>query len=216
MSIQVGTHARIGVKQGAAFQYIREVEALGEDDYSQQATVRNKLCSVRLQCQKGMTPRSAVQCLQCPRLVNFVPNDNSVLIRCLWTDTDQVEAMMTLESELVTISPSASLADAEALAKSHNLDHLLVVEEERLIGIVSRGDLGYEEFGINTISDRVNLCPWTIGPTTTLAQAAQLMEDRQIRILPVVANRNVLGVVTRGDLRRAGVVDSILESRLCG
>jgi CBS domain-containing protein len=216
MSIQVGTHARIGVKPGAQFQYIREVLAEATEDYNVHSSVREKLCSSSLQCQKGMTPRAAVQCLSCPRLVNFIPKDDSVLVRCLWTDRDKVEDLMTLESQLVSISPSLTLLEAEQVANDNELQHLLVVEEGRLMGILNRCELNEEEFGLNTISDRVSLCPWTISPTTTLAQAAQLMVDRHVNILPVVANREVLGVVTRGDLRRAGVLDSLLDERVCG
>lgn len=216
MSIQVGTHARIGAKPGAPFEYIREVVAVGDANYTVHSTVREKLCSSHLQCQKGTTLRSAARCLNCPRLVNFVPKSDAVIVRCLWTDADHVESLMTMESELVTISPTASLAEARQRASQKDVHHLLVVEEGLLIGLIHRDEMADEEFGVNTISARVNLCPWTIGPETTLAQAARLMHDRNITILPVVENRAVLGVVTRGDLRRAGVTEGLLESSLGG
>jgi CBS domain-containing protein len=216
MSILVGTHARIGVKPGAPFEYIREVVASANANFDARASVREKLCASKLSCQKGMSPQSTVQCLNCPRLVNFIPKDESVLVRCLWTDSDQVDELMTLASELVTITSSTTLLEAEQIAREHKISHLLVVEEGRLIGIVNQADLEEEEFGLNTICDRVNLCPWTIGPETTLVQAAQLMVERNLGIIPVVANREVLGVVSRGDLRRAGAIETIFESMALG
>jgi CBS domain-containing protein len=216
MSILVGTHARIGVKPGAPFQYIREVVATANANFDVRSTVREKLCASQLSCQKGMSPRSTVQCLSCPRLVNFIPKDDSVHVRCLWTDLDHVSELMTLASELVTITTAMTILEAEHVAKAHDIRHLLVVEEGRLIGLVHREDLREEEFGLNTISDRVNLCPWTIGPETTLVQAAQLMVERNLGLIPVIANREVLGVVSRGDLERAGAIDSILGARELG
>ncbi len=206
MSILVGTHARIGTKPGTPFQHIREVIASGDADYDAHSPIRQKLCSSQLQCQKGMTPRAAVQCLSCPRLVNFIPEDESVVVRCLWTDRDLVENLMTLSTDLVTITSTTPLLEAEQSAREAGVDHLLVVEDGRLIGIVNRDDMQQEEFGLNTIADRVNLCPWTVAPETNLAQAAQLMLDKDLGILPVIANREVLGVITRGDLRRAGAL----------
>ncbi len=216
MSILVGTHARIGVKPGTKFQYIREVIASANISFDVRSTVREKLCASRLSCQKGMAPRSTVQCLSCPRLVNFIPKDDSVVVRCLWTDRDHVHELMTLASEFVTITSSTTLLEAEQLAREHKIRHLLVVEDGRLIGIVSLSELGHEEFGLNTIGDRVNLCPWTIGPETSLVQAAQLMIERNLGIIPVVANREVLGVVSRGDLQRAGAIEAIQKSRASG
>lgn len=216
MSILVGTHARIGVKPGAPFQYIREVVATANTNFDVRSSVREKLCASQLSCQKGMSPRSTVQCLSCPRLVNFIPKDDSVQVRCLWTDTDHVSELMTLASELVTIPTSMTILEAEHVAKAHDIRHLLVVEDGRLIGLVHRSDLAEEEFGLNTISDRVNLCPWTIGPETTLVQAAQLMVERNLGLIPVIANREVLGVVSRGDLQRAGAIDAVLGARNLG
>ena len=208
MSIQVGTHARIGAKSSVPFENIREVIAIGDPDYTVHSSLRERLCSAHLQCQKGTTLRSAARCLHCPRLVNFVPKQDAVVVRCLWTDSDHVESLMTVESALIGIRPTATLLEASDLAERHNIRHLLVVEEGRLVGLLGPDDMKAEKLVVQTVSDLANLCPWVVGPKTTLAQAAQIMADKQVTILPVVENREVLGVVTLGDLRRAGGGDT--------
>jgi CBS domain-containing protein len=40
----------------------------------------------------------------------------------------------------------------------------------------------------------------TVAPDTPLDQAAQLMRERSVRRLPVVANDRIVGIVTIGDL----------------
>lgn len=215
MSIFVGTHARIRIETGTPFQNIREVIAKGDRTYNIETDGKERLCSSYLHCQKGMADRSASNCLQCPRFVNFVPQAQSVRVRCLWTDSDPVEDLMTLESELITVNPTTTIEEADRRARANAVRHLLVVEQGRLTGVLCRCDLVEPPLGNETVADRANHCPWTIGPDTTLGQAALLMRERKVGMLPVIARRELLGVITRGDLRRAGVSNTLLGADKC-
>lgn len=215
MSILVGTHARIAVEPGAPFQNIREVVAKGTDQYPAQSNAKEKLCASYLHCQKGMKDQATTECLKCPRLVNFLPQFGSVLVRCLWTDLDRVEDLMTLATELVSVSPTTNVVDADNIARENGVRHLVVVEDGRLYGVLCRCDLVEDAFVGQTVAERANHCPWTISPGTTLSQAAQLMRDRKVGMLPVTADGELLGVVTRGDLRRAGVTEALLGAEKC-
>jgi acetoin utilization protein AcuB len=50
----------------------------------------------------------------------------------------------------------------------------------------------------------------TIRPETNLAEAYQLMSDYQIRRLPVVAEGELVGIITQGDMRSATPADAHL------
>lgn len=50
-----------------------------------------------------------------------------------------------------------------------------------------------------------------IAPTVTLADAQRLMEQRQIRRLPIVEHGRLVGIITRGDLRTAQPADTTLS-----
>src|SRR5215216_3911876 len=47
--------------------------------------------------------------------------------------------------ELVTIGPDQDADEAALLMDEHGLDRLLVVEGERLVGIISEADIGFDE-----------------------------------------------------------------------
>lgn len=53
------------------------------------------------------------------------------------------------------------------------------------------------------IKDWMTADPITITPDTTLPKAHRLMMQNSIRRLPVVKNRNLVGIVTLGDVRGA-------------
>ena len=48
----------------------------------------------------------------------------------------------------------------------------------------------------------------TITPDTTLPEAHRLMTDNQIRRLPVMEDKQLVGIVTRGDVRGAAASDA--------
>ncbi len=210
MSILIGTHARIAVTTGAPFQSIREVVARGEE-FGPESTIKEKLCGSILRCQKGMGDQAAIECLHCPRLVNFVPQSRSMVVRCLWTESDYVEDLMTLESEFVSVAPATPITDADAIAREKGVRHLLVVEAGRLSGILCRCDLRNPSTN-ETVAGRVNHCPWSISPKTTLSQSERIMREREVDILPVIADGELVGLVTQGDLRRAG---ALLTTKTC-
>ncbi len=47
--------------------------------------------------------------------------------------------------ELVTIGPDQDVEEARQLMEQHHLDRILVVQEERLVGIVSEADIRSDE-----------------------------------------------------------------------
>jgi signal-transduction protein with cAMP-binding, CBS, and nucleotidyltransferase domain len=50
--------------------------------------------------------------------------------------------------------------------------------------------------------------PMVVLPSAPIEAAATMVEEAGIGCLPVVAGARVVGIVTRGDLRRAGVLDT--------
>jgi len=53
------------------------------------------------------------------------------------------------------------------------------------------------------VKDWMTPDPVCVMPSTTLPEALNLMQERHIRRLPVVAKGKLVGIVTRGDLRGA-------------
>ena len=103
-------------------------------------------------------------------------------------------------TELYTLTPDTVVASARRLAFDNGIDHLLVLENGTLAGIVCKDDL---RFAARTalVSECMSSPVLCIAPDTTLREAAQIMVEQNVSCLPVVT-----GHVPRrhGHARRAG------------
>ena len=133
--------------------------------------------------------------------------------------------------KVISVASDASAMQACALMLKHQISGLPVVDPSGvLLGIVSEGDflrraeLGTQrrrarwlEFLIGPgrlASEYVHACgrkvteimtpaPYTVGEATPLTEVVQLMERHQIKRVPVVYGRRLVGIVSRADLLRA-------------
>ncbi|MBZ5703002.1 MAG: CBS domain-containing protein [Acidobacteriia bacterium] len=118
----------------------------------------------------------------------------------------------------VTIEASAKLLDAALLLRSASIRHLLVVEGETLVGILSDRDLQryapsrlvsiteqeYNAVFTSTLVGRVMTPnPRTISPTATLLEAIAVFQELRHGCLPVVNGARLVGILTRWDLVEA-------------
>jgi CBS domain-containing protein len=106
----------------------------------------------------------------------------------------------------VTDSPDDTLADASAKMWRQQTGSLLVMEETKLIGIVTERDLlrfvgeGGDPKAVS-LRDVMSTNVVTISANTSLHDAARIMFDKWFRHLPVVTEAGgVLGVISTRDL----------------
>ena len=129
---------------------------------------------------------------------------------------ERVRDRMT--TPVVTISPQTNLVNAYSLMKERHIRRLPVIEEGRLVGIVTRGDLraalaahaeDLDVFRIAfhldqlAVSQAMTREVITITPQATLAEAARLMIEHEIGGLPVVEGDQLVGILTEADLFRS-------------
>jgi CBS domain-containing protein len=105
-----------------------------------------------------------------------------------------------MSMRLVTVPPTATVADAIARMVAAGVGSVAVTDRSRLVGILTERDilrLAAEgtQFDRVTVQDAMTSSLVTISPDADVVAAAQLMRERQIRHLPVVEGENVLGVV---------------------
>jgi CBS domain-containing protein len=106
-----------------------------------------------------------------------------------------------------TISRSASILDAAQLMRGNNIGDVIVLEDDRLFGILTDRDIVVrglaERLDPETIpvSEICSRDLTTIEPTTSIEQAERLMREKAIRRLPVVdESGHVMGIVSIGDV----------------
>ena len=126
---------------------------------------------------------------------------------------------------LVTLSPEASVAEALTLCRERRIRHIPILEEGRLVGIVSDRDLrdaspalgdaerasALQETRIGDVMTREVI---TADPQDSIENAAQEMYEHKIQSLPVIAEEplvdeasavaeELLGIITSSDVMRA-------------
>jgi acetoin utilization protein AcuB len=105
---------------------------------------------------------------------------------------------------LVAIEPDATIADAAALARRTGADHLLVIDEDTLVGILCACDLAGAA-PADRVSDCMTVPVMTIRPDAPVAEAAMTMRECELGCLPVALGALVLGTVTDVELARCGI-----------
>jgi CBS domain-containing protein len=127
----------------------------------------------------------------------------------------QVEDVMTRPT--ITESPGDSLRSAAEVMWRQQTGSLLITEDGRLTGIVTERDL-LRAVALGADPDRSSVDevmtadPYTVPPDMPLQEAAREMAVRWIRHLPVVADGQVLGVVSMRDI--TGVFAALAPGRV--
>jgi tRNA nucleotidyltransferase (CCA-adding enzyme) len=105
---------------------------------------------------------------------------------------------------VITIAPDASIGDAGDTLTRYNINVLMVLDDEgSLKGYISRQVVDRAIFlGLEArpIKEYMSLEWNSVNPDTTLNEIQELIITNNIRILPVMKDSQLLGVITRTDL----------------
>lgn len=140
-----------------------------------------------------------------------------------------MQAQDVMTTWVSTIGANATVREAAKLMAERKVSALPVLDEEdRMIGIVSEGDLvrraelGTETSGSwwlvalakdgaadyrkthgRTVNDVMTSSVVSVARTTPLREVAQLMEKHRIKRVPVLDAGRLVGIVSRADLVRS-------------
>jgi acetoin utilization protein AcuB len=129
----------------------------------------------------------------------------------------------------ITVGPETPIFEARQIMVKERIRHLLVLEDGRLVGIVTDRDIR-----LSLPSQATSLSIWevnyllarltvreimsqpviTVGPDREAADAARLMLSHRIGGLPVVDGGFVIGIVTETDIVRAFADSAAMVSSL--
>lgn len=141
-----------------------------------------------------------------------------------------MRAHQIMTKNVISISEDTSIVDAARLMLQHQISGLPVVKDGKLTGILSesdfirRAEIGtqrkrsrwlqflvgpgkaatefVEEHG-RKAGDVMTRDPYTIKEDTSLSDAVEIMESKNIKRLPVVRDQKLVGIVTRSNLLKA-------------
>ncbi|MEJ2255389.1 MAG: CBS domain-containing protein [Woeseiaceae bacterium] len=120
-------------------------------------------------------------------------------------------------ANVVSIARDASVYDAISLMSDHVVGSLLVMEGEKIVGIITERDYARKVIlkGRSSETTKVEEVMSTDVITAAAEQSVNecmtLMTEKRIRHLPVVAGNRVIGMISIGDLVQAIISDQQLE-----
>jgi acetoin utilization protein AcuB len=123
--------------------------------------------------------------------------------------------------KVITAAPTTTLADALSVTRGNRIRHLPIVENERLVGLVTDRDLRLamppmwasdanhaelrEAMHTRTVSEVMIKNIITTSPDMPIEDAARSLYEHRIGCLPVMEADEMIGIITETDVLRAFV-----------
>lgn len=117
-----------------------------------------------------------------------------------------------------TCSPADTLSQAVGCLVEHNIGSLVVLEDDRMVGIITERDmLRACHSGDGTVADQLVSERMTTEPVVgcldhDIEHVMGLMTDHRIRHLPVVDGDELVGMVSIGDIVKAQLAELSQEN----
>jgi IMP dehydrogenase len=124
------------------------------------------------------------------------------------TIEDQVDEILRVkrsESVMIeqpyTIKPDVTMAEARKAMAEYGVSGLLVEEEGKLAGIITRRDITFEKNNKRKVSELMTKDVITAKAGTTIEQAKEILHNQRIEKLPVVDDKKrIMGLITSKDI----------------
>ena len=116
------------------------------------------------------------------------------------------EILNTKGRQTWSVSPNTTVLEAIQMMADKNVGALLVLEDAKLIGIISERDytrkvvLRGKASKDTPVKDILSGIVIHVGPTDSVEECMRLMTSHRVRHLPVLEGDNVTGIVSIGDL----------------
>ena len=149
----------------------------------------------------------------------MVPPPDLTRLKSEETTMFSIDAIMS--TNLVTVPPSATLAEARTLMQSNGIHHLPVTDDGDIVGLVTitnvlaatdsflRDDRNRIHANEIIVGDVMVKDVATVDVNASLRQAALFLEKHQIGCLPVIDDDNLVGIITETDF--VAVAINLLE-----
>lgn len=126
-----------------------------------------------------------------------------------------------MSSHICCVSPDMTLENTSKIMCGADVGVVPVCGTDGVIGIVTDRDIiirGISKgFSPNEKIEKVmtkNVI--SVSPDTEVKEAVQLMSDKQVRRLPVISGKEIVGMLSVGDLARCGRLDTEVAKAECG
>lgn len=114
--------------------------------------------------------------------------------------------------DLISIDPNRPVVDALIIMAEYKIGALIVLENNKMVGIISERDYAREiilkgrSSKTTSIGEIMTKKVLSLMPMDTFEKGLKLMTDNRIRHLPVIKDNEVLGVLSQGDLVKEMII----------
>ncbi|AMD17901.1 hypothetical protein TL18_07610 [Methanobrevibacter sp. YE315] len=120
----------------------------------------------------------------------------------------KVKEIMT--SDVITTTPDVDVICAFEKLMKHKISSLPVVEDDKLVGIITATDVGHnlilDKYELGTSVKEIMIKPVvTVSPEDSLEEAVKIMKEGVsssgiLNQLPVLENDKLVGIISDGDI----------------
>lgn len=112
-----------------------------------------------------------------------------------------------MTSELITLGPDATLDQADQILRTKRIHHLPVVENQKLIGLLTTYDLykldySHAEYPTIPVKAVMTSKLATLEPDDKIGTAAEIFLAHLFHAIPVVKDGILVGIVTTHDVMK--------------
>lgn len=139
-----------------------------------------------------------------------------------------MQAKDVMNPDVVSVSPNDTVRDLAATLVAHGISAAPVIDNGKLVGIVSEGDLvrrtelgtaerprswwlqmlteertlasEYVKANATHVRDVMSENVMTVSEDTSLTEVAKILETKRIKRVPIMRGDQVVGILSRGDL----------------
>ena len=123
----------------------------------------------------------------------------------------QILQSKTRGTDILSIAPDASVYEALMLMAEKEVGALLVMEGDKLVGIISERDYARKVILHGKSSKEIHVSEIMtskivyVSTAQTVDECMALMTDKRVRHLPVYEGKQLIGVVSIGDLVKEAI-----------
>jgi signal-transduction protein with cAMP-binding, CBS, and nucleotidyltransferase domain len=115
-----------------------------------------------------------------------------------------------------SVPPETTILEAANMMFEKNIGALIIVDNEKVVGMFSERDIARKLMPSETPSHFVAVCEImtpaviTVTPEQTVDECMALMTEHRIRHLPVLEDQKIVGLISIGDVIKAVILEKEL------
>jgi len=119
------------------------------------------------------------------------------------------EVISSKGKDVISVSPDTEVKDAIKMMVKNGIGSLLVMDENKVVGIFSEKDYSCKVVVTNrlmediAVSEIMSSPVCAIRPDQSITDAMSVMTEKRIRHLPVMVDQELVGLISIGDLVKA-------------